>query len=642
MKPYGLILPVSLVILAALLPPEAGADEYLARVRGGENSDQITCIGGHGHALRLEVSDSKKTWWAVGVKVYGEAYGGGVQGRDVFTISFMDMDGKVYAQSDHPRSHFTSTPEWHGIKIVPTELPPEFWVIVDFKPNKEKGVYVGYVATGGGHSMLANPDCKLFPLVEENGQPWNVDWCIEVKVRSKYKGKMRRYDPAAPSLVTSSDKPVEPEEKKHDSDHFTFLYKGIEDKWGVSVVRLLESAREFLVSGYGLELPDKVLIRAGMDSSKETSVTLGESDTIIWNLKGRTELLPVARGGTCHHLFGFCKALAAVALRKEFPDSRVMPGGMEEGISSWMAAETLEYVKKKWGQKLWPIRYSYLREEGPLHLKKWIETGEEGDMARRYARFLCELDRFITMDKLRNALKKNFEASHASRDFIKNLKSDVEAATAGRLPETLFPPDLIEPPFLWLFPKPDFEAPATFAGIKGKRYRSQVILSYDDNSAESVAFPASGSTMIFHTPPGQWRIESLKLFCRSKESGGGNLTATLLDKAFDPVATLTVPLDGLKASRPGWKDLGSMGDAVVSGPFMICLQPDDGASESFDVGCDEGGKGGHSFRIVPGSHAEPPPGRYDWMVRIFLTGKENMERNEIDQALRSFKKSFPR
>lgn len=642
MKPFGLFFPVWMIAAAAVFSSTAAADEYLTWSNGGESSDQITCIGGYGHAVRLEVADSSKTWWAVAVKVYGEAYGGGTVGRDVFTISFIDMDGKVYAQSEHPRTLFTNEPAWRIIKITPTELPSEFWVVVDFQPNKEKGVYVGYVNNGGGHSMLSDPACRLVPLVGDDGKDWQVDWCIEVRVRNKYKGKMRRYDPAAPSLVSNAKEPAKPEAKQQESEFFIVNYTGLDDKWGVSVLRLLDCAREFLVNGFGLGFPDKVVVEAGMDSSKETSVTVKDGATIVWNLKGRTELLPVVRGGTCHHLYAFCKALAAVSLRRQFPDSRIMPRGMEEGISSWMAAVSILYVEKKWGQKLWPIRYSYVREEGPAHLKKWIESGDEGDQARRYARLFLELDGFLTSDKHRNALKKMFGASLTSRDFMRSLKEEVDSLTGGRAPASLFPPDIVDPPFLWLVPRPDFADMATFAGIRAKRYKQQVILSYDDNSAESMAFPDPGSTVLFHAPPGEWKIQSLKLYCRSKGSHDGRLEATLLDKGFDAVGSLTVPLGQLKGSRPGWKDLGAIGDAAVSGPFMICLQPDPESAGSFELGCDSGREGGHSFRIVPGSHAEPPPGQYDWMVRIFLAGEAGLERAELDQVLKVFKKSIPR
>jgi len=264
-----LFLGAALVLAAPAAPALPLADQTLDNVQGKQDGQDS--YGGMGYAVHYNVPSPSQTWWAISVSIHGESYGSAAKGSDLFTISFMDKNGKVYARSEHPKTLFTGQPEWKAVRITPTELPPEFWVIVDFKSSKEEGIFIGYVSNGGGHSKLTDANGRLSPVTEEDGSERGIDWCISLRVRNKYKGKMVNYDPDAAPLNDPKEETETVEALTQDSDHFSFTYTKLDDIWGVSVIRLLESARDGLVVGLGLNLPDKIGVTAGMNTAEDPS-----------------------------------------------------------------------------------------------------------------------------------------------------------------------------------------------------------------------------------------------------------------------------------------------------------------------------------------------------------------------------------
>jgi hypothetical protein len=632
------------VFFLILLSPRALPDERLDVTRGG--CTEVYSYGGMGYAVRYSVPDPSKSWWCVSVNIYGESYGSA--GKNFFTISFMDMDGRVYARSEHPMTFFSATPEWKIVRITPTQLPSEFWVIVDFKSTKEQGVYIGYANTGGQSSMVTDANCGLHPITKESGDGWPIDWGIALRIRDKFKGKQVVYDPAAEPL----NKVPEAEEKKdaaqtQDSDHLSVTYTKIDDMWGVSVLRLLETAREGMVRNYGLSFPDKISVTGGLNTGAVTAVrTVGES-SLDWNVQARNELLPVVRGGTYPHIFSFCRELARIGIRDTFSDERFSPDGMEEGLAVYLAGEAVRYVEMRCGQKLWPIRYSYIREEGPDHAREWIE-GDPADPARLYAAMFYGIDGIIEREKHGEILKNILGEGVPVREFVKRLAGDVSALDKVEIPEGLFPVGFVDPAFLWLFPRPDFESLEFFKGLKAKRTKSNVLLSYDDNSFETTVALSEGFTIAFHTPPGEWKLSSLRMYAFREKSADktdvprGGMTFSIQDKEFKEVGSLTADAAALRVGKPGWTDLGGLDEPPLSGPFLVFVKVDETCRGKVRIGCDERGGGGHSFKLVPGSHGEPPGGGFDWMFRVFLTSTTGQDRKALDGIVREFRKAIPK
>jgi len=638
----GLAALIFLAFLFSAALPALG-DETLDVSKG--NQDGQDSYGGRGYAVRYALPRSAPNWWAISVNIHGEAYGSGVGISDFFTISFMDMAGKVYARSEHPITLFDSQPEWKTVRITPTELPAEFWVVVDFKANEQKGVFIGNANTGGAQSMLADENCKLSPITEEDGSTRPVDWCISVRIRDKYKGKMVRYDPDAPPLNKIEVETTGDEEKTQETDHFKFVYSKLDDVWGVSVTKLLETARQGLGERFGLGFPDTVTVTAGMDSSRPTAVAAGDGALLDWNVKARNELLPLHRGGCYMHILSFCRELARIGLRHTLADCRLMPDGMEEGIAAYLGGEIVRYVDTRCGQKLWPIQFTYLRQEGPGQIKEWVDGTPEGT-AQRYTAVFLTLDGLINRERHSAALKSLFEKGLSVRDFMKALSGAMAAIDGVALPDGLFPEEFTEPAFVWLFDKPDFERPATYKGLRGKRFKSGVLLSYDDNKSDSMVPLEEGFTFMCHTPPGRWSLSSLRLYGKRTEDAdgepagtGGTLRFDFLKTDLSPLGAVEIPLDTIKAGKAGWKIHNCRGDFPLTGPFLIHVTMDEPSVGAFEIGCDTSGGGGHCFRLVPGSHADGETG-HDWMVRLVLDSEKELDRKELDRLLRDFRKTL--
>lgn len=642
---FALLFGLALFFQAILCPANLSADEILDR-SNGEQSAQDS-YGGRGYAVRYSVPGSAPTWWVVAVNIHGESYGTPNAGNEFFTISFMDMEGRVYARSEHPKTLFSAKPEWKTVRITPTQVPREFWVIVDFKSSQNDGIFIGVVNNGGGHSMLTDPDCRLYPITEEDNSVRPVDWCISLRVRSKYKGKMVRYDPDAEPLNKIAPDPDEVVEQKQTTDHFTFNYTKLEDIWGVAVLRLLEAARECLVEGYGLILPERITIQAGMDGAHPTEVRVAGEDAMVWNVSSRSELLPLRRGGTYTHVYGFCLELARMALRYTFPDSRLMPEGMEEGLASYLAGEAVRHANDLHGQKLWPIHFTYVREEGPYLVKRWA-LGEDPENppeepAQRHAALLLALDQTVQREALAEMLGGLFADPVAAREFYGRLEEETAALEAVQIPEGLFPAEFVDPPFLWLCPEPDLASMETFGGLGAKRFKDQIILSYDDGKGGDPAPFDDGTTVMFTTPPGSWRIESIRLFGRRIGGGEGSarlMSLSLQGKDFNELGILDVAPDSIRTKKPAWNKLGGFPDAVLSGPFLIRFRIDPDCPDTVEVCYDDAGGGGHGFRLVPGSHAEPLQGGADPMIRIFISSVSGKDKSEVDAILKQFRKEL--
>ena len=637
---------VALILLAFLFGAALPAlcDQTLDVTKG--NQDDLVSYGGRGYAVRYSVPRSAPNWWAISVNIHGEAYGSGVGISDFFTISFMDMAGKVYARSEHPITLFDSQPEWKTVRITPTELPAEFWVVVDFKANEQKGVFIGSANTGGGQSMLADENCKLSPIVEEDGTKRPIDWCISVRTRNKYKGKMVRYDPDAPPLNKIEVETTGAEEKTQETDHFKFVYTKLDDMWGVSVTKLLETARQGLSERFGLAFPETITVVAGMDASRQTAVAVRDAALIDWNVKARNELLPIHRGGCYEHILSFCRELARLGLRHTLTDCRLMPDGMEEGIAAYLGGEIVRYVDTRCGQKLWPIQFTYLRQEGPGQVKEWVDEAPDGAAQRHTALFLT-LDGLVNRERHGAALKSLFEKGLSVREFMKALSEETGTIAGIAMPDGLFPEEFIEPAFVWLFEKPEFERTATYRGLRAKRYKSGVLLSYDDNKSETMIPLEEGFTFMCHTPPGTWSLRSMRLFAKRTEDAdgepagkGGTLRFGFLKTdLLSPLGVVDVSLDKIKAGKAGWKTFDCSGEFPLAGPFLIHVTIDEPSAGAVEIGCDTSGGGGHCFRLVPGSHADAETG-HDWMVRLVLESAKEMDRKELDLVLREFRKAL--
>ena len=495
--------------------------------------------------------------------------------------------------------------------------------------------------------MLTDHNCRLLPITEQDGSVREIDWGIAVRVRDKYKGKMNKYDPSKPLNKISKGPPAE-QVHKHESDHVVFAYTKMEGAWAASAVRLLGKSRECFVKRFGLSVPETIHVTAGMNPDKETSLVAAGPDTISWNVAVRSDLLPVVKGGRHAHIFGFCRELALLSLRKTFPDRKLMPLGMEEGLSAWLAGEAVRHVQTQCGQKLWPIPFTYFREEGPGYVEKWVfgdSDAAEGQIgkAKQYAKLLIDLDGIVGGEAEGEAMKALFEEAVPVRDFVRLLKEKLDGLEKIASAPDLFLPDLVDPPFLWLMPEPDFGSLEAYRGLKVKRWRTNgALLFYDENAGKETEDLADGATLFFRTPPGKWSVSAVRFFCHKTAKANHSLTLSVMDSALAPLCRIEVPIDGIRGGKkPAWQEIGSFENVVLSGSFMVNVGVPEGAAGVVRIGIDGKSGGGHSFFLKPGSHAEPPRGKHDWMVRVILTDPSGMAKSDLNKVLRDFRKSLP-
>jgi hypothetical protein len=573
------------------------------------------------------------------VQVDGEAYGAHNR-QERFTIAFMDMEGNIYGESEHPFSLFTNEPKWVDIKITPTELPPEFWVLVNFKPSRDKGVYIGYVESGG-HSGLTDEYGNFVEMEEQ------FDWCITLKVRDEVKGKTLAYDPSAFKERRTPEGEVVPKKVEfyeEASEQVKLRYKGLEKTWAKSMVRLLDTGIAGLGELYGLERDEPLAVKVEVNPEAEKSeLRILEDGSLEWLIVSKNELLPVTRGGKERHVLNFCRGLMQLALRDYLELAEYGPEGQEEGICTYLASRVVSYIFVACGKELWPVAYNFHLEEGPKYVSTWIEEDLQ-DPARRIAAILRAVHEKLGDEPFYALMQEVFRVPVAARDWIRILhdklaESRTSEADAAWLGET-FPDDLLNPPILWFDGKPDFTNPAIFAGLKGRRFKTQIFLSYDDGSAESSAHLTEEVHLLrVMIPPGTWRLADLKVYCRRNgDSKEGQVKVEILDGELASLGHTLVPLSKVAPKKMKWQSLGPRLKVELSAPFYLAIRTESAGAANLEIGLDENSEICHSAVYLPGSHVTNAPGKGDWMIRLYLEPVPALDKDGLDDRLKTLRK----
>ena len=94
-----------------------------------------------------------------------------------FLIYFLTEDRKRILHTEMAAySLFERGPEqWVEITFErPVELPKAFWVVLDFRANQTKGVYVSFdTSTGGRHSLAGLPGTPTAKM--RRGGDWMIE-----------------------------------------------------------------------------------------------------------------------------------------------------------------------------------------------------------------------------------------------------------------------------------------------------------------------------------------------------------------------------------------------------------------------------------------------------------------------------------
>jgi RNA polymerase sigma-70 factor (ECF subfamily) len=133
-------------------------------------------IGGSGEMLSFTLpGDGAKV---AGIRIHGSRYGLPQPPKEDFLIYFLDADAsETVATKTAPYARFErGEQQWVTIRFPkPIEVPKEFWVCLDFRAERTKGVYVSVdESTDGSRSRVG------LPGIESREAGLHGDWMIEV------------------------------------------------------------------------------------------------------------------------------------------------------------------------------------------------------------------------------------------------------------------------------------------------------------------------------------------------------------------------------------------------------------------------------------------------------------------------------
>jgi beta-lactamase regulating signal transducer with metallopeptidase domain len=157
------------------LPGKSAAMKELAYDDG--KSAGIESIAGGAHFVKFQNEGSAEI---IGIKVYGSRYGTPQPPKENFTIIVGNQNNEPIETMEFPYSTFKrGNPTWYTIKMPkPVAVGQEFYVCVDFFPEKTKGVYVHYDKEASGHSFIGSTTDNVEAKPFDRG-----DWMIRAVVR---------------------------------------------------------------------------------------------------------------------------------------------------------------------------------------------------------------------------------------------------------------------------------------------------------------------------------------------------------------------------------------------------------------------------------------------------------------------------
>ena len=140
---------------------------------GGKKS-----LGGSGEMIEFTLPAGTAEAFVNALRVHGARYGNDEPPDEKFLVYFLSRDrSEVLAVRMVPYSAFRKGPErWVTLDFDrPVQVPAGFWVVLDFRAQPTKGVFVSYDAGTGKHSRTGLPGLadKPFPA---------GDWMVEAVV----------------------------------------------------------------------------------------------------------------------------------------------------------------------------------------------------------------------------------------------------------------------------------------------------------------------------------------------------------------------------------------------------------------------------------------------------------------------------
>lgn len=143
---------------------------------GDGKPDGKKSYGGSGQMIRFELPEGVTK--IKGLRIHGSRYGYPQAPQEDFEITFLsDKRDEVLHTESAPYKLFKRGKEnWVRVQFKePVELPPKFWVALDFNAEQTKGVYVSYdTSTKGEYSRVGKAGDEEEPKATDFGGDWMI------------------------------------------------------------------------------------------------------------------------------------------------------------------------------------------------------------------------------------------------------------------------------------------------------------------------------------------------------------------------------------------------------------------------------------------------------------------------------------
>ena len=168
---------LSPIVVGTCVIAGLGAIGQIPSLKHGDGqADGKKSLGGSGEIIGFTLSENAAK--ASGIRIHGSRYGTPEAPKENFLIYFLSQDMSEIIRTEMvPYALFERGAEqWVEVKFRrPVEVSKEFWVALDFRGGRMKGVYVSYdTSTGGKFSRIG------LPGMEVKEADFGGDWMVEV------------------------------------------------------------------------------------------------------------------------------------------------------------------------------------------------------------------------------------------------------------------------------------------------------------------------------------------------------------------------------------------------------------------------------------------------------------------------------
>jgi hypothetical protein len=389
-------------------------------------------------------------------------------------------------------------------------------------------------------------------------------------------------------------------------------YRGIDEKSGAAIARVVSAARSSAIEKYGFDLPETIRVDVQLDGRGHTRLFNDGNDRLFLTVKSPQDLRPPKDSGV-FVLYGLCHELGHLAMYRPIKDRDWMTTAAAEGWAHYIGSRLVDDVYERVGADVWPDAYDY-RADGMKRLEKQFTGRTASAPTVQGARLWHKLnatigehawaDLFAAWGKskvdpaqptkvLREALAGLPKSEAAIRwwaDAQKTLVMKREASSFAA--QTVKPADLAQKPIELAR---DDDKPAAKKSIAG--------------SGHAVAFDAGGDG---------WHLTSVRLFGSrygAAKPPAESFKITLCDETFQRIADFQAPYSTFQRGDAKWVTI-PMTPTRVPAKFIICVTFNPTATNGVFLHHDAATEGG-SLTGLPGEKPSPFQSG-DWLLRATL------------------------